>query len=169
MLKETDSIDTSHLKFSPALYTPSTAGCHDPTRLVFWRYPGRPASFHFDRNEVGKQSRSITQLGPTRREVTPQPTLTQACRDGGDWEGEWEEEWNRRQEQRAGRGERESDRDKESVHSIQCIMSALQNGWPTSPRVEIIMAWQQQWISAEWTDLLFPSLFVFGPVKPSGL
>lgn len=160
--KEADSIDMSHLKFSTVLHTSIVAGRHNPSRLIFWRYPGRPASFHFDRNEVGKQSRSITQLGPTRREVTPHPTLTQPCRDEGGREGGGDR--NREQE-----GVRGKATETKSVHNIQCIMSALQNGCTTSPRVEIIMAWQQQWIFAEWTDLLFPSLFVFGPVKPSGL
>lgn len=130
--------DSSHLKFPPVFRTPTEAGHHHPPRLVIlisWE-----ASFHFDRNEVGKQSRSI---GPNvwAHQVRSDNTSEHSRKPAETEQTGREEE--ETQEPRAGKAEREATETKH-VHSIQCITSALQNGWPTSPRVEIIMAWQQQ-------------------------
>lgn len=67
---------TAQPKVSPALRNPPPI-LQPPRSLPD---PGRPTPFRRDRNEVWEPSRSITQPGPARREVTPHATLVRLLR-----------------------------------------------------------------------------------------
>lgn len=117
---ETGSMDTSHLRFSPALHTPTVVVPSGSHRDSFFEdiLGGRPT-----------EMKLTTQ--PTRRDVRPQPTLTQA-----------EKGWLGGRDGRGGEGGVKEQTETKSVYNIQCVMSALRNS-PTSPRVVIITTWQQ--------------------------
>lgn len=113
---ETDSTDTSHLRFSPAPHT--------PTVMV----PSGSRRNSFFEDILGGRLFSYS-AWLTRRDVTPHPTLTQAKRGMTG-------------RKRGGEGGVKEETETKSVDKIQCVMSALQNSL-TSPRVVIIMTWQQ--------------------------
>lgn len=133
---------TSHLRFSPAPHTPTVVVPSGSHRDSFCEdiMGGRPTEMKLTSQ-------------PTRRDVRPQPTLTQA------------EKWmtgRKRWERRRRRCET-ADRDKERLQYTVCNECFAEFADKSQSGDNYDMA------AAEWTDLLFPSLFVFGPVKPSTL